>query len=457
MLPVLVLAAFVAGALAVLAHLRTRAQLTRALETSLETKAEEVQSVLSAGPARVELASFLELETSYRSSPYEYFYELSGPAGEPLHSSDNLLEAGLAAHPPAGAEVVLAAQSHPSVPGEQILVRSERMPSALDFAGVSGPVLRVGVCLAPYQAALGADLAHNLLAALLALTVLGTALWIVIGRSLRSVSLITQHAAAISCSNLRERLPENGSGDELDRLSAVLNELFAGLERSLQQMEAFTSDAAHQLRTPLTRIRGELDLALGNARELDPETEERLERARGELERLVQTCARLLLLARLDREALVGELLTDKLDVTALAQELVEQVAPLARDEGVTVLMLPAAPAPLRGSRALLAEALLNLLDNAIRSTPVGGVVEVSVVAGQRELCVAVSDTGPGVPASERELVFRRFFRGTLARGSGTGLGLAIVRGIARAHGGEVQLGSGPGRGAIFEFRLPAA
>jgi two-component system OmpR family sensor kinase len=288
------------------------------------------------------------------------------------------------------------------------------------------------------------------------MSVLAGALWFVVCRSLRSVSVITSHAAVISSSNLRRRLPQNGSGDELDRLTAVLNELFAGLERSLQQMEAFTSDAAHQLRTPLTRIRGELDLVLTNGESLPEDTLASLEAASSELERLMGTCARLLLLARLDRGALERELNAEELDLSALAQELVEQVSPMAAEKQIAVAFHSRGEAPMRGSRELLAEALLNLLDNAIRCTPSGGQVELVVRIEGRQVLATVADTGPGVQESERELVFRRFFRGTNAPGAGTGLGLAIVRGIARAHGGEVELWPNE-PGARFELRLPAA
>ncbi len=458
MTPTLLLASLVAAALVALVHVRGREQQRRALENSLGTKIEEVVSILAAGDGRVELASFLELETSYRCSPYEYFYELTSAEGRPLLCSQNLAAAarsGLACpgQPPAPAAV----QPHPSDESEDMLVRSQRLAPELRFAGEAGPIVRVGVCLEPLQSALHTDLVHSLIAAVLSLAVLALALWIVIGRSLRSVSDIARHASAISSSNLRERLPRSGCGDELDRLAAVLNEQFAGLERALAQMEAFTSDAAHQLRTPLTRIRGELDLVLAHAPELAAETRARLEDTRDELERLVRTCARLLLLARLDRGALQEELRANELDLTSLVQELVEQVAPLGTEKGVRVEFRATGALRLRCCQALLAEALLNLLDNAIRCTPSGGRVVVALKRTNGVARISVSDTGPGVPEDEREMIFRRFYRGASGKGEGTGLGLAIVRGIARAHGGEVTLHSLAGSGATFQMSLPAA
>lgn len=455
--PTLALALAVAAALVVLLHVRSDSQRRRALENSLASKTEEVHSVLAAGAA-LDLASFLELETRYASSPYEYFFELLAGDGRLLVRSGNLPEGGLGPPAEPGTEVRLERRSHPRHAGEEVLVRTQRLPAAVAHEGDQAPIVRVAACLEPLLAAGRAELRSNLLAGALSLAVLAAALWFVVGRSLGSVSEITRHAATISATSLRERLPRNGSGDELDRLSEVLNELFQGLERSLAQMEAFTSDAAHQLRTPLTRIRAELDLLLAGSCGLAPEARASLERARDELERLVETCARLLLLARLDRGALARELCGERLDLADLAQELVEQVAPLAAEKDVCVVLTSAGRAALRGSRALLAEALLNLLDNAIRCTPRGGRVEVAVHVEGREVLASVCDSGPGLAPEERALVFRRFFRGrTGAAGAGTGLGLAIVRGIARAHGGEAELAPSSRPGAHFRLRLPAA
>lgn len=455
LLPTLIVGGLVAAALVAMVHARTQAQLLRSLQHALSSKAEEVQSVLAATHERVELASFVELEITYRNSPYEYFYELSDEQGRPLLRSRNLSSplAAEADGPAADFSVV----PHPGLGAERVLVHRQRLPEELAYAGVTGPVLCVAVCLAPYEAALRSELWTCLVAAVLSLSFLALALWLVIAHSLRSVSAITRHASAITSSNLRERLPQNGSGDELDRLAGVLNMLFAGLERSLRQMEDFTSDAAHQLRTPLTRIRGELDLLLSGPHSMAVDDVARLEEARGELERLGHTCGRLLLLARLDRGALEDELRREELDLAELAGELVEQMVPLALDKGVQLSLANGERLPIRCSRALLSEALLNLLDNAIRHTPCGGRVDVVLARARGRVLLSVRDGGPGVPVGERERLFGRFARGVGSTGTpGTGLGLAIVRGIARAHRGDVRLDPAHDGGACFELSLPA-
>jgi two-component system OmpR family sensor kinase len=452
--PTLSLAALTAVALVWLLHVRTQNQLVRGLERNLATKCEEVQTVLRTGSSIIDLGAFLDVETRYSSSPHEYFYEIRDGEGTRLLASSNLGEGSLGEH---GAGVELATCPHPGGQPDRVRVRHERLPPEFELDGRRDLLLSVAVSLAPLEQAIRANLIENVLAACAGLGLLFGILWLVIGRTLQRVAVITARASQLTSTSLRQRLPLNGSGDELDELSSVLNRMLAGLERSLQQMEDFTSDAAHQLRTPLTRIRVELDLALANGR-LEGEARERLEGMRAELERLVDTCARLLLLARLDRGALAEDLLADEIDLAVLAQELVEQVSPLASEKGVRVTLSAAGPARLRCCQALLAEALLNLLDNAIRCTPLDGRVDVSVRVEQGQVFVAVSDTGPGVPAGEQELVFRRFFRGAVgAKDAGTGLGLAIVRGIARAHGGEVVLCSRAGEGATFQVRLPAA
>jgi len=455
-------AVLAAALLVALDHQRDRSTGRRNLENQLFAKVEEVRSALAAGHERLELESFLELETRYQATPYEYFYEIIDDQGRRLLTSRNLGELALGPRMPLDARGIESGTlAHPRTPGETVLVHGQTLPADVVLLGRPGPTVRVAVCLAPYEAALATELRHALIAAGSVLALLGAALWIAVGRSLRRVAEITRQASRITSHNLRERLPMRGSGDELDRLSAVLNDMLAGLERSLQQMEDFTSDAAHQLRTPLTRIRGELDLVLasdGADGELGDETRGRLGQMGQELERLTHTCARLLLLARLDRGALERDLCEDEIDLQATLLDLVEQVEPLALDKEVRVLGPTGAGARVRGSKALVVEAFLNLLDNAIRFTPPGGSVRVELRCQGGRALVAVNDDGPGVPEAERELVFRRFYRSARVTGAGgTGLGLAIVRGIARAHGGEVWLEHAQTGGASFRVSLPAA
>lgn len=445
-------AALVLLVLVVLVHARDRRQLERAMEGSLALKREEVEQVLAQGRSYSELVAFLELESSYSSPDSEFFYELHDASGRLLAGSPNLGDARIGPQEVQG----YARCPHPLRPGEEVLILAGPLGNSAGSDARPETWATVALALEPHLRTARAELLGSVLVAAGGLLVLILALWFGVGSSLRSVSLITREAAAIRVAGLRRRLPCNGSGDELDRLTGELNGLFAGLEASLVQMEAFTSDAAHQLRTPLTRIRGELDLVLAGPARLDPEVRDSLERTRGELERLSGTCGKLLLLARLDRGAQASELCAAEFALDALAEELVDEMRPVADEAGIELEFAARGSGRVRGSRELCGEALLNLLENALRHTPRGGRIRVGVERADEAVRLDVEDSGPGVPADERELVFQRFHRGRKALPGGTGLGLSIVRGIARAHGGDAELVPSA-RGAAFRVSLPAA
>jgi signal transduction histidine kinase len=223
-------------------------------------------------------------------------------------------------------------------------------------------------------------------------------------------------------------------------------------------MEQFSSDAAHQLRTPLTRIRGELDLVLRE--DGSGPSRSQLEKVQEELEGMSRLCGRLLLLARLDQQAGSPGLCDERVDMQELAGEVIEQMTPVAQDRGVALRRGGAGTALVRGNRPLLVEALLNLVDNAVRFTPAGGLVTVST-GTNGEVQLSVEDGGPGIPPEERERVFQRFYRLPRAQpqaggDDGNGLGLAIVMGIAQAHGGRVEIAGTPRGGSIFRLVFPA-
>ena len=450
------LAGAAAAVLVEFAHRKTQNELLDQIERQLATKCEEVGTVLCLAGADFDPKIFVEVETRYSSTPHEFFYAFTDASGKMLLHSANLGDHGLGSGVPVDPpQPVLTTVPNPRDPSGRVRVRSERLPPNFELSGMPGPTLHVAVSLAPLERAARASLRMECLQAALALTILFWTVWTAVGRSLSRVAEIAHRASSITSRELRARLPLQGTGDELDELSSVLNGMLAGLEVSMEQMEAFTSDAAHQLRTPLTRLRCDVDLILGSGSELAPETRDRLEEMRGELERLAQTCGRLLLLARLDENAF-EDALADDVDVSAVVEELVDQMGPVAAEKGVTLSSVLAGPASIRCVKVLLVEALLNLLDNALRVSSPGGVIRIAVATAGGAVMVNVSDQGPGVPEELREKIFRRFFR---AGGSseGTGLGLSIVRGIARAHGGDVQVGAASGGGATFTLSLPAS
>jgi len=447
-----------------LVHLRSQHQILHQLEKRLETKCDEVLTVLAGSPSHPTLDDFFRVETSYRFTPYTYFYLILDAQGRTFARSQNLGEATLPI-PEAwkrgdfGTPIHMQTGPHPLSPGgERIRLRSERVELATAGHEPATFVIQTAVSLGPFESAVRRTLRDALVVAASGLAGVFFLLWFVTTRSLRPVLAMTRKASEITAKNLRQRLPLAGTNDELDELAKVLNDMLDRLGGSLRQMEQFSSDAAHQLRTPLTRIRGELDLIL-RSDAADP-TRSQLEGIQQEVERLSRACGRLLLLARLDQQARDASLLTERVDLEAMVSELLEQMAPLAQDRGVGLRRGATSRLHVRGSRPLLVEALLNLLDNAIRVTPEGNAVTVSIDAEGGAARLSVEDRGPGVPPEERERIFQPFYRIPRASAGdtdeGSGLGLAIVRGIAQAHGGRVEVIAAPTGGSVFSLVLPA-
>jgi signal transduction histidine kinase len=292
-------------------------------------------------------------------------------------------------------------------------------------------------------------LRKNLVTSLVAIAVVGAlSAYVVAARSLRPVSRIAAQARALGA--LADGvLPRTGSGDEIDRLAAVLNDLLQRIREEVLRVRRLTADAAHALRTPLTAIRGHLELdAAGETGASEP-----IEIAIEQVDDLIRFVNRLLFLEKL--ESGLGEpVAREKLDLLALARGLVDHLRVIAEERSVSLDCLGES-AWVEGDAGQLRQAILNLVDNALRHTPAGGkvTVEVGLRADGAEL--VVTDTGRGLPPDQLERVFERFYSTRAGSGAGTGLGLPIARAIARTHGGDVTATS-PG-GARFVLRLPLA
>jgi two-component system OmpR family sensor kinase len=234
-----------------------------------------------------------------------------------------------------------------------------------------------------------------------------------------------------------------------------MNDLLARLQASVERERAFIADAAHELRTPLTalhlQVQGLRDAAPG------PERDEAVQRLQAGVERATRLVEQLLALAREERG---GVRQREPVAICDLVREMVEDLLPLADARDVDVGMTRADPVVVDGNRDALRVLVRNVLDNAIRHSPSGGQVDVSVEhgagAGKRALLL-VTDQGPGIAPAERERVFDRFYRVPGAAAGGSGIGLALVRSVARHHGGEVRLEDAPsGSGLRVAVELPA-
>jgi two-component system OmpR family sensor kinase len=277
-----------------------------------------------------------------------------------------------------------------------------------------------------------------------ALPVLALVVWFVVGRGLAPLTGLARWVAARGPLALGP-LPEATLPEEVRPLVASLNDLLDRLGRALERERAFIGDAAHELRTPIAAVA--LQLQVLERVPAGAEREQALARLKAGVERAARLVQQLLDLARQD--GALAEREPKPVDLAAVAREVVVEQAPQAARRGID-LGLDASPAQVRGDAESLRVALGNLVDNAIRYTPPGGKVDVRVRAEEGETVVAeVLDTGPGIPAEDRERVFDRFHRGAAAAGTGSGLGLAIVREIAGRHAATVELSDRVGGGGV--------
>jgi heavy metal sensor kinase len=273
-------------------------------------------------------------------------------------------------------------------------------------------------------------------------------------RALAPVDAMVEAARRIEAEDLTQRIPAGASEDELDRLATVINDMLARLERSFGAVRRFSSDAAHELRTPLTILKGEIELALRSP-EPGAEIRRTLASCLEEVDRLNSLMEDLLLLARMESNALSSR------PAPVNLAEVLEDAAPALRElsakAGNTCIISTAAPLWTQGYEALLFRLIFNLAENAIKYTPPGGRIEVTLGVEGGAAVMEVKDNGPGIAPEAQEHIFERFYRGDPAReGSGTGLGLALVQSIVQLHLGEIRLESTPGAGSTFRVRLPA-
>ena len=275
--------------------------------------------------------------------------------------------------------------------------------------------------------------------------------------ALGPVNAMARTARRITAEDLSQRIPVRGTGDELDYLADTLNNMLARLEPAFGQMRRFTADAAHELRTPLTALKGGIEVALRTAR-TPAEYQRVLRESLEEVDRLIRVAEDLLLFSR--ATAAGSGLPRARVAMEPLVLEALETGARLAQSTGVTVRLGSATPAEVLGDADALRRALRNLVENAVKYTPAGGKVELSLAREKDAVVLTVEDSGIGIEPADLARIFEPFVRLDAARSratGGTGLGLAIARGVATAHGGTLTVQSTPKTGSRFSLRLPPA
>ena len=316
-------------------------------------------------------------------------------------------------------------------------------------------VVRVGMSRKGFYSAMYRFLLIVLVLLPVALLFAGGGGWILARRALKPVDRMTETARKIGAGQLNERLEPAGTHDELDRLAETLNDMLSRLDDAFAEMRQFTADASHELQTPLTILRGEIEVALRSQRSPE-EYGTILKSALEEIERISRIVEGLLLLARADAGVLRMD--SQPVDLVRLVEEVLDQTTLLARKRSINLVMGNTEPLEAAGDFVHLRRLFLNLVDNGIKYTPPGGTVKVSIERKGETAILSVQDTGIGIPPEEQEKVFQRFFRSQEARSAGqggSGLGLSIAKSIAEAHGGKLELESIPGEGSVFRVSLP--
>ncbi len=274
-------------------------------------------------------------------------------------------------------------------------------------------------------------------------------------RSLRPVQALTETADRIGAKNLSDRIPITGTGDELDHLASTLNNMLDRIEHHVRQVQQFTADASHELRSPLAALRGNAEVALSKPRQAD-ELRQVLEESIEHYDRLSHIAEDLLLLARADAGHEFVSVDSIRLDEVVAC--IVDLYMPLAQDRGIDLVVEDHKAISIQADGARLRQLVGNLIDNAIKFTPAGGLIDISITKAKSIVKITIADTGVGIGPEHLPHVFDRFYRADQARSAknrGSGLGLPICQAIAQAHGGHIEVNSTPGDGTIVTITMP--
>ena len=313
-------------------------------------------------------------------------------------------------------------------------------------------ILELGQSLGEVEALLAA-LRNGIFVALPTLLLLGGPIgWFMARRALRGVEVVTATALRIADGAIEERVPVGSHGDELDRLALAFNGMLDRIESLITGMREVTDNLAHDLRTPLARMRVAAERSATHAAGH--------EEGRALAGTMTEECDRMLQILNstleiAEAQAGAATLVLEDVDLAAVAEEAHEIFGTLAEDAGVALVFEPHPPCAVRADRGRVQRIVANLIDNALKFTPAGGRVTLRVAEADAWVTFEVKDTGLGIAPTELPRVFERFYRGDRSRtGLGSGLGLSLARAFARAHGGDLTAVSTPGVGSVFTLRL---
>jgi len=380
------------------------------------------------------------------------FFRLLNPDGKEAASSDLSSWGHLSVNRPALQRITEGAKPV----FETITVEGRRHKARVVYGRIGpGAILQIGMSLedddefvAEFREIFGATLAVVMaLAALLG--------WFMARGALKNVEEVTRTARSISASDLEQRVPVKGQADEIDRLATTFNDMLDRIQTLVTETKEMTENIAHDLRSPITRIRGMAEMALTTGKAIE-EYEAAAASTVEDCDRLLEMINTMLYISQ--TEATAGKLLTEEVDMTGVVRDACELFQPVAEDKGVKLVVEISSDLRVRGVLQGLQRMLANLIDNALNYTPSPGTVIVSVRGDEKAGIIAVKDTGIGISEDELSHIFRRFYRCDRSRSlPGTGLGLTLVEAIVHAHRGRIVVTSTPNVGTTFTVTLPAA
>jgi heavy metal sensor kinase len=276
--------------------------------------------------------------------------------------------------------------------------------------------------------------------------------WFMARRAVSGVEAVTRTAQKISGGTLEERVPVRARGDEIDQLAITFNRMLDRIQALLTEIKEMSDNIAHDLRSPIARIRGLAEVTLTNGKSLN-DFEGMAASTVEECDRLLDMINTMLLISKTESDA--GTISRGDVDLTDIVRQACELFAPAAEDKRVNLTYDVPDGVHLTGDTPMIQRMLSNLLDNAIKYTPSGGMVGIEVAEDQMQVLITIKDTGIGISPSDLSRIFERFYRCDQSRSlAGTGLGLSLARAIARAHGGDITVMSMPNQGSTFTVTL---
>lgn len=380
----------------------------------------------------------------------DVFYRLLSRDGNNLGSSELFSWGELTVN-----QAVLQQLARGSKPVLETLRIDGRRHQARSISALLGPdiILQIGLSLedndeflAEFRRIFGATIA-------LVMGLAGLLGWFMARHALTNVEEITRTAQAISARDLEQRVPVKGQAEEIDRLATTFNAMLDRIQVLITETKEMTENIAHDLRSPITRIRGLAEMALTDGKAID-DYEAAAASTVEDCDRLLEMINTMLYISQ--TEATAGKLATEEVDVSRMVRHACELFQPVAEDKGVTLVVAIGSEVKVPGVLQGLQRMLANLIDNALNYTPSRGTVTVSVNGNAHSGIIEIADTGIGIPQEDLPHIFRRFYRCDRSRSKpGTGLGLTLVEAIVHAHRGQITVTSTPNVGTTFSVTLP--